>query len=137
MDGEFSLKKMVHVSMDGPNVNLAMHRLVEEYMEERYDHGLLNVGTCCLHQLHNAFRDATHSNEWGIGKFLSALYYLFNKVPARREEYETLTSSSEMPKKFCAHRWAENLDPAKRAIVMLPHLRTCIKGTVCLGFYGL
>ena len=96
-------------------------------MEGRYDHGLLKVGTCCLHQLHNAFRDATHSNEWGVGKFLTALYYLFNKVPARREEYETLTSRSEMPKKFCAHRWAENVEPAKRAIVMLPHLRTWIK----------
>ena len=123
VDETLSLKNMIQISMDGPNVNLLSHTKVEE---EILGHSLLNIGSCGLHQVHNAVKAATHSNGWGVGNFLSALFILFKDVPARREEYETVTSSTIFPMKFCKHRWAENIKPAKRAIEMVPNLRKFI-----------
>jgi hypothetical protein len=120
------LKGMVQVSMDGPNVNLATYRDLENHMDNAFDTGLLNLGSCGLHQVHNAFRAAFSSQEsdsnWDVGKFLRALSVLFDNVPARCELYEDVTGSNILPLQFCTHRWVENVKPAERAIEMLPHL---------------
>ena len=124
---DIDLKGMVSVSMDGPNVNLATHKLLEDYMQDTYGHGLLNIGSCSLHQVHNAVKAAFEKGcDWNIGKFLRALYLLFHDVPARRAEYESVNKNVAYPLNYCHHRWLENVKPAKRAAEIIPQLKSYI-----------
>ena len=51
------------------------------------------------------------------------MHFVFHNVPARREDYTKLTSSSLFPLPFCGHRWVENLPVAERAIEVWPKLK--------------
>ena len=121
------LTYMLQVSMDGPNVNLSAYEKIEEYSKRSYGHGLLNIGTCGLHQAHNALKCVMSPNDnedcFKIQQFLNALYRLFNETPARREQYTNETESDIFPQSFAKHRWADNGKATKRAVVMLPHLK--------------
>jgi hypothetical protein len=56
---------------------------------------------------------------------------LFVDIPARREDYETVTQgiagSGLFPLKYCSHRWLENSSVAQRAIDMLPAIKCYLK----------
>ena len=58
-----------------------------------------------------------------VEKLLRAMHFVFHNVPARREDYTKLTSSSLFPLPFCGHRWVENLPVAERAIEVWPKLK--------------
>ena len=123
LDAIISLKNMHSISMDGPNVNIAFNHRIKVQCDNRYDHGLMWTGTCFLHILHNAIKDATHKSGWGVGKFLTALYTLFHSVPARVADYQKITECYLKPMKFCPVRWGENIKPAKRALRMIESLQ--------------
>ena len=84
-----------------------------------YGKGLLNVGSCGLHQLHNAFKGAFASSttsskklqgcDWNMGHFLTALDALFTDCPARRADYDSINEGTTVvyPKNVCTHRWLE------------------------------
>ena len=129
------LEHLIQVSMDGPHVNhKALNKVENDLIQFKYGHGLLDIGTCGLHTMHNGFKISTQAknkknpNSWQVGAFLQSLYTLFKDCPARVEEYQTETGahSDEMPKAFSSTRWLENVAPANRAIEMLPHLRVYI-----------
>ena len=50
-----SHQKLLQLSMDGPNVNLKLRKLVEEDIQRSSTLRLLETGTCGLHVLLNAF----------------------------------------------------------------------------------
>jgi hypothetical protein len=59
-DDVIPLQRFLHLSSDGPNVNKSLFKsLDEEVKSSRSGHaddvGLLNIGTCNLHVVHNAF----------------------------------------------------------------------------------
>lgn len=58
-----------------------------------------------------------------VEKLLSTMHFLFHNVPAGREDYTSLTSSSVCPLPFCGHRWVENLPVAERANELWPKLQ--------------
>ncbi|TKS80447.1 hypothetical protein D9C73_013320 [Collichthys lucidus] len=60
---------------------------------------------------------------WQMEKLLRAMHTLFNNVPARREDYVTVTKSSVFPLAFCGHRWLENLPVVQRALEVWPFLQ--------------
>ena len=130
-----SLEHMIQISMDGPNVNLLTTKLVEkELMEFKYMHTLLDIGTCGLHTIHNAFKISTQLSKknpksWGVPKFLQNLHYLFKDAPARVEEYQTVTGAKpdEMPKAFSSTRWLENVAPARRGLHIVDHLKIYVE----------
>ena len=122
-----SLKHLVQVSMDGPNVNHKAYRELSAISRNMYDHGFLNIGTCPLHIVHNALKamDPAKNSEdkaFNVGEFLTNLYKLFHDCPARREEYTKVTGSSDFPQSFALHRWADNIRAAKRGLDMLTPL---------------
>ena len=90
---------------------------------------MLNVGSCGLHILHNAFRTGCASTDWDLGNPLSSLKWLFKDVPALREDFTEITASKLFPLDFCSHRWLENVEVAERALEMLPSLKTYIRAT--------
>ncbi|KAK9976520.1 hypothetical protein ABG768_021725 [Culter alburnus] len=119
---QLNLSRLVSVSMDGPNVNLKFFELLQSDLNEMYGGAqLVSVGSCGLHTLHNAFKAGF--SMWQVEKLLRAMHILFNNVPARREDYVTVTKSSVFPLSFCGHRWLENLPVVERALEVWPSLQ--------------
>ncbi|KAL1379387.1 hypothetical protein pipiens_014936 [Culex pipiens pipiens] len=112
-------------NMDGPHVNLKLFRDLDEEMKTVEGNGrsLLNIGSCGLHGVHNAFRNGIKQAGWEMDSFFISLKKLFKDYPLRRAEYKSTTGSNIFPLKFCATRWVENGKVAERAQQMLPHLR--------------
>ena len=84
---------------------------------------MLNIGSCGLHIVHNAFRSGSMETNWGVGQTLSSLYWLLKDSPARRDNFMAITGSSLFPKQFCSHRWVENVTVVERALEMWPHVK--------------
>jgi len=111
----------VSISMDGPNVNWKFFELLQREHAEQYGGAqLVVVGSCGLHTMHNAFKCGF--TMWQLDKLLRAMHTLFHNVPARREDYSTVTKSTVFPLSFCGHRWVENLPVVERALAVWPSL---------------
>ena len=53
---------------------------------------------------------------------LSSLWQIFYDTPARREDFIHLTGSDFLPFWVCQHRWVENVEVAKQALKIWPHV---------------
>jgi hypothetical protein len=120
-----SEKKVIQVSMDGPNVNLKLLESLRNSRDEG-DRKLLEIGTCGLHVLHGAFQTGHSASGWAVNEFLRSAYGLFKDSPARRADYASVTGSSVYPKKFCQVRWLNNVEVATRALEVLPNIKKYI-----------
>ena len=49
-------RSLFQVSMDGPNVNWKFFEMLQKKLEDDIQGQLLNIGSCGLHTVHNAFR---------------------------------------------------------------------------------
>lgn len=74
MLSETGLRNLLQLSMDGPYVNWKVFELTQKEMNKQVDKALLNVGSCGLHIVHNAFRDGAKATGWEIEHTLSSLY---------------------------------------------------------------
>lgn len=83
---DMGFQNLIQLSMDGPNVNCKLFSLAQQNIEEQTGRKMSNVGSCGLHILHNSFRAGCASTDWELGNALSSLKWLFNDVPARRED---------------------------------------------------
>lgn len=112
------LGKLLQIGMDGPNVNLKFHREMVSHIERNFDKHLLDIGSCGLHQIHGALKNAMDKNTVfkNLQNVFTSLYYLFDDAPARKTEYSAVTGSSTFGLQFCKHRWVENLPVARRAL---------------------
>ena len=99
---------VLQLGMDGPNTNWKAFNLISRNMERNNTGKLINVGSCGLHQVHNAFKISLSVVDWDIESFLYAAYTLFKNTPARREDYIEVAKTSTFPLKFVSHRWLEN-----------------------------
>lgn len=125
--------KILQVSMDGPNVNWSFLKLLKQDISHTYGPNgrlLLELGSCGLHTIHNAFKTGIKKMDWCIIKFLRALYNLFKMVPARRGYYTEVTGSAVFPLQFCTIRWLENSRVAQRAIEMLPNIKKYVEAVL-------
>jgi len=115
------MRKLLSVSMDGPNVNFKFLELLQQEKSEQYGGAqLIEVGSCGLHTLHNACKCGF--SMWQLEKVLRSMHILFHNVPARREDFTALTKSTTFPLPFCGHRWIENLPVVERAVAVWPSL---------------
>jgi len=127
--GNAFLKKLLQVSMDGPNVNHKFLRELKKHLNtEPESPVILDMGSCCLHVVHGAFRTAIQATGWKVVEYLRTSYYLFKDVPARRADYIRFSKSELFPQKFCAVRWVENVSVAVRAIQVIPHMIEYVDG---------
>lgn len=116
-------KKILQISMDGPNVNFKFLKDLKETLKTNENDPVpLDIGTCGLHTMHCAFKAGVNGTGWNIVQFLRALYNVFKNVPARRAQFVSITGCKMFPLKFCAVRWLENTSVAQRAIDILPHV---------------
>ena len=81
-------RKMIQVSMDGPNVNWKLLSSIVDEGQSNDDYPeLLDIGSCSLHVIHGAFRKYMNKTNWGIDSILKALHNLFDKSPAKQEDF--------------------------------------------------
>ncbi len=114
-------RKLLSVSMDGPNVNRKFLELLQQEQAEQYwGAQLIVVGSCGLHTLHNACKGGFVM--WQLDKVLRAMYTLFHNTPTRREDFTVLTKTTQFPLPFCGHRWLENLPAVERALGVWPSM---------------
>ena len=67
---------------------------------------LINVGSCGLHIVHEAFKYRAMKAEWKIDIVLRSLYNCFNDSPARREDHLIASGEdAELGLKFCSTCW--------------------------------
>ena len=116
-------RKMIQVSMDGPNVNW---KLLSSIVDERQSNDdypeLLDIGLCSLHVIRGAFRKGMNKTNWGIDSVLKALHNLFDKSPAKREDFSKTTKTDVFPLQFCGHRRLEDKKVADRALEIWSHI---------------
>ena len=118
---------ILQVSMDGPNVNWKAYDQLHEEIADDVHHGLIDIGSCGLHILHNAFRKGAVESTWNIESALSSLYWLFHDLPARREDFVAETDATVFPKRFCPHRWVENVCVAECALQLWPAVQQYVQ----------
>ncbi|GBO10910.1 hypothetical protein AVEN_176767-1 [Araneus ventricosus] len=80
------IKKLLMLGSDGPNVNKAVFKIFDHRLKSEVGEGLVNVGTCNLHIVHNAFGEGLQ-----LDAFASIIDFL--------EDIDI---------------WSENIPPGKR-----------------------
>ena len=85
------------LGMDGPNVNwLIFDKLNGEH--EKHNHSpLYNIGSCGVHSIHGTFETGMISCGWEINKTMKSMRKLFNKSPARRDLFISISSGLWYP----------------------------------------
>lgn len=122
--------KILHISMDGPNVNKKFLELYKSSRDEDM-HKLNELGSCSLHVICGSLKNADEKTVgFRVGTFLMAVYYVFKDSPARRAMLLTYNgvSSCDFPLKFCSTRWVENVRVSLRAVSLIPFLIKFVKG---------
>lgn len=114
------IHSLLQISMDGPIVNWKLFDTLSRHLEMEIGSKLLNIGSCGLHIMHNAFQAGSNATTWDIEHTLNSLYWLFKDSPARRDDYTSITDSDIFPLKYCKHRWLENVPVLERAISIWP-----------------
>ena len=120
-------RNLLHISSDGPNVNLLFLELFSEERESDELPPLVQTGTCGLHTVHGSMKAGIKKSDLNIGKILKAVWKLLDETPARRELFEKVTETALYPLPYCGHRWCENEDCARRAELIWPAIINFIK----------
>ena len=70
---ELDENKLLQVSSDGPNVNLAFLDLLNEHRSDNELSRLINIGTCGLHTTNNSMKHGENSSGWKLNKLLQSM----------------------------------------------------------------
>lgn len=117
---------LLHIGMDGPNVNLKFQSaLLEDF--ESCDKSFLDIDTCTLHKVHTSFKKGVSSLPIDIDSFAVNLHGFFKLSSARREDYrnlEALTSvTSQYVLRHSSVRWLTMKYVVVRIIEQWPNLK--------------
>lgn len=116
-----SLQNMLMLSSDGPNVNKKVWRLVNEAVKtSRSGKSLIDIGTCNIHIMHNAFLKGLQEHGQIVSDVIIKIYYFFEGWPTRNEAYEAVQKQMGVPlHAFIKHvpsRWLTLLPAANRIV---------------------
>lgn len=89
--------------MDGPWVNKKFEKDLEHEMKSSHDKTVLDVGTCSLHPVHNAFGEGLKSISFPYDQFAHDIYFFFKLSAARREDFILANLCSDLEIRY-AHR---------------------------------
>ena len=73
--------------MDRPSVNNAFQQKLFDELHEKEGTSCLNVGTCCLDKVHNAYQTALKELKFDFNQFAVDIHSFFKVSSARREDY--------------------------------------------------
>lgn len=116
------LSYMLMVSCDGPNVNKAVCRILNEKVKIERQNSLIDIGFCSLHLLHNAFRYGLAEFGTNASDLVIALYHYFDGWPSRREDFNKVLIEEKLKQvhffKHATSRWL-TLEPAVMRVLEL------------------
>lgn len=74
--------------------------------------GLIRIGSCPLHLIHNSFKIGVDSVNWSIEDSLNSLAFWFNRSPSRRADYLKVAKSlshniGKFIRRFVITRWLD------------------------------
>ena len=99
--------KIFQPSMDESNINLKFYEALKQERNENLFLSLIDTDTCSLHSVHGAIRSGVGTTFLGIKETLTGTFHLLHDSPARREDFEVVTSSNKYPLFFCARSCVE------------------------------
>lgn len=70
--GDLELSNLLQISIDGPNVNLKFLKEMNEQIKESKGKNLIDIGTCSLHLIHNAFQRGNKATNWKLNEILKS-----------------------------------------------------------------
>ncbi|CAF2442928.1 unnamed protein product [Rotaria sp. Silwood2] len=114
------LCKLLQLGRDNPNVNKAVETMIDKELRSEREkktgrapaNGLVSIGSCPLHVIHNAFKHGFTQNEWQVEDILYEFWFFFSRSSARREDYLNVVDSigdsvGRFMKRFVITRWIE------------------------------
>ena len=100
---DLDLSKMIQLLMDGPNVNWKIAGTLSKDKTENGLSQLIDIGSCALHVINEAFQTGSIASSLNLKKILKAEWQIIHDSPVRREHFVSVTSSCIFPLPFCAH----------------------------------
>ena len=90
--------------------------------------GLIYIGSCTLHLIHNSFKLSIDGTSWLIDEFLNNLVFWFNRSPSRREDYTNVANAhchdaGKFINRFIVTRWLEVGPILERAVEQWANLK--------------
>ena len=128
-DEGLSLERLLMLASDGPAVNKKVWSNVDSEKRKRYSKGLLNIGTCNIHAVHNAFLKGIQELGEECSDMIIAVYHFFSGWTARSENFSQCQRKVKVPQhKFVKHvptRWLTIGEAASRLMEQWPALTEC------------
>ena len=109
--------------MDEPNVTWSFLEKISGYLKLNRNSTMLCLGSCGLHVINGALQTGHKASKWNVQALFKSIYKLFKDSPPRCADYTALTESDIFPKKFCAVRWAENVEVCERALQVFQNIQ--------------
>ena len=78
---------LLHLGIDGPSVNNAFQQKLFDGLHEKEGTSFLNMETCWLHKVHNAYQTALKELKFDSDQFAVDIDSFFKLSSARREDY--------------------------------------------------
>lgn len=91
---------LIHIGMDGPNVNLAFQKSLEKDLFDKNGKMIINIGTCSLHPVHTGFMKGLKQLTYDLNKLAYDLHFFFKYSSARREDLKLCELITELDVKF-------------------------------------
>lgn len=117
---------LLHLGMDGPNVNLKFEQELAKLFTEQYGSNFLTVGTCTLHKVHNAFRKGMNACDFDFESFIFDVAFFFKRSACRREDYKTVEMITNLETRFAlkhvSSRWLSMRKVCLRILEQWPNL---------------
>ena len=82
---ELNPNLLLHLGMDGPNVNLKFQQDLAKYFDEK-GVSFFNIDTCLLHKVHRSFKHGIKSILIDIDQFAVDLHGFFKLSSTQRED---------------------------------------------------
>lgn len=125
-DEKIPLNKILMLSMDGPNVNLSVAKILNLELTKSGFADLVDIGTCSLHKVHNCFHKALDGLPLDVDEFAADLFGFFKASAARKEDLKELEKLLECEEKFLLRhvdsRWLTLGPVVARIISIYPAL---------------
>lgn len=94
------LQNLSCLSSDGPNVNKTIWMHVQKELTDAGHNGLIQIGSCNIHVVHNAFRAALCEFGKDAEELAIDLHTFFKLSAARREDFSAVQLDLELKEEF-------------------------------------
>lgn len=81
------IQYLTALGSDGPNVNKTIFTAIDSHLKEAGFSGLINIGTCNLHVVHNSFAKGLEEYGLKVDELAVDIHSFFKLSSARREDF--------------------------------------------------